>query len=145
MQYIGTDLFRDALHPNTHVNALFSELRPDSKFIITDVRFINEADAILNSGGIVIRLNRKLEERFPELWKVYLDQKKGDYTTEDDFCLYLINQLNPDIREFGKSLVHTSEIDLDRYQKFSAIVDNNSTIEDLHNTVKDCIKLFSIS
>jgi hypothetical protein len=73
LQKLGTDACRDGLHKNTWVNALMSDYRkesfsgyikdtrhdkPESKWIITDTRFPNEAQAIKDAGGIVIRVDR---------------------------------------------------------------------------------------
>lgn len=67
LQNIGTDLFRNQLHPSIWVNALFSEydnivgyMTKDHapNWIITDLRFPNEYDAIKTRGGITIRVKR---------------------------------------------------------------------------------------
>jgi hypothetical protein len=58
LQKLGTDALRDGLHPNTWVNALMSDYKPDSKWIITDCRFINEANAVKKENGIIVRVNR---------------------------------------------------------------------------------------
>ena len=81
LQYIGTDLLRNQLHENVWVNALFNNYKcignyefsemylkehPNSNptepiypnWIITDVRFPNEAKAIKDMGGIIVRVNR---------------------------------------------------------------------------------------
>jgi hypothetical protein len=78
MQFIGTDLFRDKLLNNIWVNALFADYKKPAQiaiettggytnyptsvnfpnWIITDVRFPNEVEAIKKRGGIVIRINR---------------------------------------------------------------------------------------
>lgn len=73
LQRLGTDALRQGLHPNTWVNALMMEYKEvcfagkDSEgadlfsypnWIITDCRFPNEATAIKNAGGIIIRVNR---------------------------------------------------------------------------------------
>ena len=58
LQKLGTDALRDGLHPNTWVNALMSEYKPDSNWIITDCRFINEANAVKKENGIIVRVNR---------------------------------------------------------------------------------------
>ena len=57
LQQIGTDLFRNQLHPNTWVNATFANYQ-DNNWIITDMRFPNEAKAIKDRGGITIRIER---------------------------------------------------------------------------------------
>ena len=69
LQKLGTDALRDNLHSNVWVNALFADYHcvpadraPDgwdcSNWIITDVRFPNEAKAIKDRGGKIIRVDR---------------------------------------------------------------------------------------
>lgn len=58
LQLLGTECGRQIIHPNIWVNALFADYEKDSNWIITDVRFPNEAQAIKDKGGIVIRVNR---------------------------------------------------------------------------------------
>lgn len=65
LQAIGTDLFRNQLLDNIWVNALmadyFADFKDESKnsnWIITDLRFPNEARAIKDKGGILIRVDR---------------------------------------------------------------------------------------
>lgn len=72
LQEIGTDGLRNGLHVNTWVNALFADYKEDyigtgsegediydyPNWVITDTRFENEAQAIKDKGGIIIRVNR---------------------------------------------------------------------------------------
>jgi hypothetical protein len=78
LQKLGTEALRDGLHPNAWVNALMADYKlAANKFIrltedgleeweegklpnwiITDVRFPNEAQAIKNLDGIIIRIDR---------------------------------------------------------------------------------------
>lgn len=77
LQRLGTEALRDGLHQNVWVNALFAEYLPMDleqrcsmgdvidysrcrfpNWIITDVRFPNEAKAIRDRGGIIIRIDR---------------------------------------------------------------------------------------
>lgn len=88
LQRLGTEAMRDVIHPNTWVNALFADYKPlmslsgieidfaskqsfkdgepfygpvpleHPKWIITDVRFPNEAKAIKDRGGIILRIDR---------------------------------------------------------------------------------------
>lgn len=90
LQQIGTDLFRNQLHPNTWVNATFADYQNDN-WIITDVRFPNELEAIKKRNGITIRINRGLVERTgkmiqePEhISETALDNAKFDYVIEND-------------------------------------------------------------
>ena len=57
LQKIGTYLFRNQLHPNTWTNSTFADYQDDN-WIITDMRFPNEAQAIKDRGGITIRVER---------------------------------------------------------------------------------------
>ena len=76
LQTLGTDLLRNQLHPNVFVNALFVDYITKKygigidkygyqtivdkypNWLITDVRFPNELQAIKDRDGIVIRVNR---------------------------------------------------------------------------------------
>lgn len=59
LQKLGTDAVRDGLHPNAWVNALMAEYKKNKNWIITDVRFPNEAQAIKERGGLIIRIERE--------------------------------------------------------------------------------------
>jgi hypothetical protein len=58
LQKLGTEGVREAVHPDAWVNALFTDYYHHAKWVITDVRFPNEAQAIKDRGGVVIRVNR---------------------------------------------------------------------------------------
>lgn len=58
LQKLGTDAIRDGLHKNAWVNGLFAHYSPDQNWIITDCRFPNEAQSIIDRGGVLIRVNR---------------------------------------------------------------------------------------
>lgn len=77
LQKLGTEAMRDGLHTNVWVNALFADYRSEHKkdkqislvdvsfdkstlpnWIITDMRFPNELEAIVKRGGITIRVVR---------------------------------------------------------------------------------------
>jgi hypothetical protein len=57
LQKLGTEVGR-SIHSNFWINVLFAKWQMNSRWIITDVRFINEAMAVLDKGGILIRVNR---------------------------------------------------------------------------------------
>lgn len=114
MQHIGTDLFRNQLHPNCWVNATMTDYIPVERelkgslfypqWIISDVRFPNEAQAIKERGGILIQLIRK------------------DAPISD----------------------HISETALDNYNNFNYIIKNNETVEDLKNQIENILKIEGI-
>jgi hypothetical protein len=65
LQILGTDAIRNGLHTNAWVNALMADYKPKkmseynpSSWIITDCRFPNEAEAIKDRGGMIVRIDR---------------------------------------------------------------------------------------
>lgn len=58
LQRLGTDAVRDTLHPDAWVVALFADFDPSDRWVVTDVRFPNEAQAIKDRGGVVVRIKR---------------------------------------------------------------------------------------
>ena len=66
LQKLGTEAMREGLHTNVWVNALFADYQPIgwepedvSNWIITDMRFPNELEAVKDRGGITIRVVRQ--------------------------------------------------------------------------------------
>lgn len=131
LQLIGTECGRQIIHPNIWVNSLLSEYKLEGGYdggervasdggyysvpsykgdypnwIITDVRFPNEADAIKERGGIIIRVNRK----------------HGYNTPDGKWKEMPINY-------------HASETALDNYN-FDYILENNKTVKELEEEVK---------
>jgi hypothetical protein len=110
LQQLGTEVCRN-IHPNFWINALFADYKPqfvkynnpipveslqNPTWIISDVRFKNEADEIKKRGGIVIRLNRTR----------VLDMVNDKQTVRDS--------------------LHISETDLDDYQFDHVIDNNGT-------------------
>lgn len=109
LQLLGTECGREILHPQIWVNALFADYEKDSEWIVTDVRFPNEAQAIKDRGGVVIRVNRDKETALMD---------KGIH-----------------IPKHLLSKEHPSETALDDY-KFDEVIENNGSIEELIEKVK---------
>lgn len=61
LQRFGTDFIRETVHPNLWVEATLLDYK-DHNWIIPDVRFINEADAVKSRGGIIVKINRKTKK-----------------------------------------------------------------------------------
>lgn len=55
-QIIGTDMFRQKFSEDVWITSLFLDYKPDEYWIVSDVRFKNEADYIRKIGGTLIRL-----------------------------------------------------------------------------------------
>lgn len=143
LQRIGTDCMRDNLHQNTWVNALMSEYKAtgtkikDSykgkvldaletdceeiypNWVVTDVRFPNEFQAIKDRGGIVIRVVRPIMPTSNELNFVTTEEGRQafDKALKEEGAKYGLNS-------------HISETALDAAE-FDYNVRNDGTIEDL--------------
>lgn len=96
LQKLGTECGRDIIHPMIWINSLFSDYKLCDKWIVTDVRMVNEAEEIKKRGGTLIRINR------------------GTPSGEE----------------------HSSETQLDGYQGFDHVIDNNGSIEELIEKLK---------
>lgn len=133
LQVMGTQIGRNIIHPDIWVNATMSEyklqhfrtVKTDGvfshqemmwpKWIITDVRFPNEAKAIKDRKGITIRINREIKHQVEALGG-RTDVPEGYFPT---------NQ-------------HESETALDDYE-FDYMIDNNGTIENLIEKVRQIL------
>ena len=139
LQLLGTECGREILHPNIWVNALFADYKPVGKsvgtlpkdntvnlyhstqfpnWIITDVRFPNEAKAIKDRGGVVIRVNRPV-----------LNDLKDDTVTAMAYALSI------QAKQRKKGIYHPSETALDDYE-FDHVIENDGSIEELVKKVK---------
>lgn len=141
LQYEGTEIGRTMRGKNSWVNATFSDYKPLSysdhsgwiypNWIITDLRFENEANKIKSLGGVIIRVEK--EKDF-----YYTDNKIKVYCSE-------INHNNVDRTELSiiKHDAHISEVALLDYQ-FDYYIRNTGTLEDLYNSTKQILKLLKI-
>lgn len=163
LQIIGTECIRDKVHPNAWVNALFADYKYEihrsevptraagfidqhvyPNWIITDMRFPNELEAVKSRGGITIRVNRftsikndlvyfKNDASDSPINGIYrvLEVKKDNCTLIDDKTGYSFGAW---FEEISKLKEHKSETALD-IAEFDYVIENNSTIEDLIHTV----------
>ena len=115
LQKLGTEGLRDGLHVNTWVNALMADYKcvPADQapggwdcpnWLVTDTRFPNEASAIKDKGGILLRVTR------------------------------------PGV---GPINDHPSETALNQWN-FDYEIQNNGSLEDLINSVKEFKQKFGI-
>lgn len=58
LQKFGTEFIRETVHPNLWIESTFIGYM-NQDWLIPDVRFINECDAIKSRGGIIVKTNRK--------------------------------------------------------------------------------------
>ena len=97
LQLLGTESMRIGLHTNVWVNALFADYKgpklseyDPSNWIITDVRFPNELEAIVERKGITIRVHRDIHDgkarisKNPHVSETAIDDAKFDYEIMND-------------------------------------------------------------
>jgi hypothetical protein len=121
LQRLGTEAMRNGVHPNFWVNALIGRYRKEMeegknpKWVISDVRFENEAEAILDYGGLMIRIERiKDWEQLNIPYEVWVRQQ------------------------------HASEVSLDGWP-FDATIDNTGTRQELFEKLKQLLYDFMIT
>lgn len=81
LQKLGTEAMRENLHENVWVNALFADYGKRDNWIVSDVRFPNEAQAVKNFGGVLIRIERNL----PDIPYKRLEQLHPSETSLDEW------------------------------------------------------------
>ena len=85
LQRLGTEAVRNNIHHNAWVNALMSSCTYKDNWIITDVRFQNEMDAIKKKNGIIIRVIRPDQEhKSYHISENALDSENFDFVIENE-------------------------------------------------------------
>jgi len=99
LQLLGTECGRQIIHPNIWINSLFVDYKGHfigtvnnkkqygkklPNWIITDLRFKNELEAIKNRNGIIIRINRNNIQLSNHLSETDLDNSTFDYVIDND-------------------------------------------------------------
>lgn len=87
-QFVGTELFRNQMDnliksvgSDMWVKVLEKKILDNktTKFVITDVRFKNEAEMIKKNGGFLIKLKRNTQKQDSHISETELDEIKCDY------------------------------------------------------------------
>jgi hypothetical protein len=116
LQKLGTDAMRNGLHSDVWVNALMAdyECTPADRapngwdcddWIITDTRFPNEAKAIKDKGGIIIRVDRPgIKPVNPHPSEVALDDWNFDYKIVNISDIYSLKQTVEQVLKHAKIL-----------------------------------------
>lgn len=128
LQYIGTEVMRNALHPDIWVLAGMQRIGGKTNIVIPDTRFPNEIKAIREMGGVIWNVQRgPMPEWYNDLIEWH-ELFKGDYTEKD---------VRRDMSKFHPT-VHPSEYSWVG-TKFDAIFHNNTTIDRLKQSVDSII------
>ena len=122
LQYWGTEVCRRGFHDDIWIASLENKLRnTKDNVVISDVRFPNEVESIKKAGGKVIRVVRGQE---PVWLRVAQNACAGDEKSK----LLMSDEFK----------VHASEWAW-LGTKFDTVLDNNGSINDLYNQVKNLL------
>jgi hypothetical protein len=100
LQLMGTEAGRDVFHPDLWVHTVLRRCKPNQYYVIADVRFPNEINAIRDSGGKIIRVKRGPD---PEWYSCAFTQN-----TTDENDLWML-QDSEELMEQKYPHVHLSE------------------------------------
>lgn len=166
LQLMGTECGRNILHPNIWINALYASYKPinnctqhsDGLFytdehgenevtpiypnwVITDMRFPNELEALEKRGGISIRVNRLCYDSAEDYLVCHPDKTISrigiDLVQMNQEFSYILGTA----RKHGYIPLqeqHPSETGLDD-AKFDYVIDNRGNLEDLVKEVEDIL------
>ena len=120
LQLVGTEAFRTAIHQDIWVHSLHRRILTEDKphWVITDMRFLNEVEAVKKWGGFAVRIDRPGAYKPKMLTKSYL--------------FGLIKRQVP----------HASESSLDGFEGWDGTLLNDSTLDDLERKVTTMYEKF---
>ena len=126
LQNLGTEVIRNGFHDDMWIASLENKMRKSKDdIVISDVRFPNEIAAIHNAGGIVIRVKRGVEPKwFNDALNYNAGVKKVGWALGRE--------------QLEKAGVHASEYSWIGGE-IDYVVDNDSTIDDLFNSLEGII------
>ena len=131
-------------------------------WVITDVRFPNEVQAIKDRDGIVIRIKREIKKTSQQWQEEYIDVVVLDpdgWNRDERYQFEWFEELitlkeyyekvirstcqfkndKPFTEYFNIPKEHSSETALDGYKKWDYVIDNNGSIEELIESVKQIL------
>lgn len=124
LQYWGTEVCRQGFHDDIWIAALENRLRQRTGHtVISDVRFPNEVAAIRSAGGRIVWIRRGAD---PEWCSTLIEMREHNITL--GICTDYMKKFNVHASEWA--WVGT---------KFDAVIDNNSSVEQLYNSLKNLV------
>jgi hypothetical protein len=122
LQQWGTEVCRRGFHDDIWIASLENKLRNSTdNIVISDCRFPNEIKSIKAAGGVVVRVVRGPE---PDWYNLALEEN--------------LNKSHEANVKLANLKVHVSEIAWVGTD-FDAVLDNNSTLDQLYQQIQDLI------
>lgn len=117
LQQWGTEVCRQAYHDAIWIASLENKIRKTTDdIVISDCRFPNELDSVKKLGGITLRVKRGPDPEWADLYLSNTEQFRLQY---------------PNIHASEYSSVGLT---------YDHVIDNNSTISDLHGRLSDLLQ-----
>lgn len=169
LQVLGTSVLRESLHEDIHLMSLFADYKESKEgvlhktysnepfvpklpnWFISDCRFPNEAKAIKNRGGLIIRINRSYDwAQFCKLYGVVgLDNPVNNPETKFPALTWgnFLKMAEPteNIKGAINKVFHSSETSLDDYSGFDYVINNDGTLEDFNNEIEKCLRSLQVT
>jgi hypothetical protein len=121
LQYWGTEVCRKAFHDDIWIASLENKLRNSrDHVVISDCRFPNEISSIKNAGGQIVWVQRGV---LPAWYELAVDANRGS---------------NVALNELKRLKIHASETAWVGTE-FDAVIDNNSTIDELYQQAQTLV------
>jgi hypothetical protein len=121
LQYWGTEVCRKGFHDDIWIASLENKLRNSvDDVVISDCRFPNEIKSIKDAGGIIVWVKRG---PLPEWYDTALEANRGS---------------NVAANELKMNKIHASETSWVGTE-FDVVLDNDGSIDDLYNEVKNLV------
>jgi len=135
LQWFGTDVCRNQ-YENVWVDMSIADLSPDCDYVFDDVRFKNEAEAISDSGGVIIRVNGDPSSKREASTR---SQEHPSETDLDDFLWFdlvldseslSIDQMGEKAYDFLKNKFINRKFSMvkDKQQEFKVLKENFSKV-----------------
>jgi hypothetical protein len=128
LQHWGTEVCRNGFHNDIWIASLENKIRKtNDDVVITDVRFPNEIEAIKKSGGKVFRIKRGPD---PSWYEHALNHNQGPTNMK-----WALSKMH-----LNEAKVHASEYSWVGHRHISSEIDNNGSIEELFEQIKNLVQ-----
>lgn len=117
LQYLGTDLFRNKLHPDVWVIAAERKILLEDKVVFSDIRFPNEIAMLKKLGGEIWRVKRGTD---PD-WFIAARTYDREYMSEH------FPHIHPSEWEWAKT-------------EFDFVAENDASLADLYHKIEERMK-----
>lgn len=133
LQLMGTEACRNTFHQDIWVYTTEKQLKKYPLVVIPDVRYPNEVNCIRQYGGNIVRIKRGPD---PAWYRTAWDDNLHNWFPGHKFKKNGMKILYPEVHSSEWAWIGT---------KFDYTIDNNGTLDDLEQKVKNMLHIFQNS